>query len=99
MSRRLVLTGGIPIVGLIVLFAGLAFAARDLADVSIAYRGNDYAGGRIVSAAEAQGESAAPTDDRVDGLQVWVRATEEAVPTVVFLLRADGRFHRYERTG
>ena len=99
MSRRLLLTGGIPVLGLVVLFAGLGFAARDLADVSITYRGNEYVGGRIVAAADAEREAATPTDERVDGLQVWVRAADQAVPPVVFLLRPDGRFHRYERSG
>ena len=97
MSRRLLLTGGIPVLGLVVLFAGLALATRDLASLSIEYAGREYTGGRIVSAADAEAAAAAPTDERVDGLQVWLPAGGEAVPRVVFLLRADGRFHRYRR--
>lgn len=95
MSRRLLLTAGIPLVGLVVLFAGLALATRDLADVTVDFRGNEYVGGRVVSATDAEREAAAPTDERVNGLQVWLRASEEATPAVLFLLRADGRFHRY----
>ncbi len=97
MSRHLILTGGIPVIGLVVLFAGLALATRDLADVSIEYAGREYTGGRVVSAADAAAAGAAPTDERVGDLQVWLPASEEAVPRVVFLLRADGRFRRYTR--
>jgi hypothetical protein len=97
MSRRLLLTGGIPVVGLIALFAVLALATRDLADVTIAYGGQQYNGGRIVPAGEAAAAGAQPTDERVGELQVWVPPAGAAAPPVVFLLRADGRFHRYER--
>jgi hypothetical protein len=98
MTRRLVLTAGIPIIGLVVLFAGLALATRDLAAVTIEYRGEAYTGGRVVSADAAAAEQATPTDERVGALQVWIPAGTGAVPALVFLLRADGRFHRYERS-
>lgn len=99
MSRRLLLTGGIPILGLIFLFAGLALATRDLADVSVTYDGHDYTGGRIVAASEAAREGAAPTGERIDGLQVWVPQPQTPAQPVLLLLRADGRFHRYELEG
>lgn len=97
MSRRLLLTGGIPVLGLIALFAGLALATRDLADVSISYAGQQYTGGRVVPAADASAAGAQPTDERVNELQVWVPPAGLTVSPVVFLLRADGSFHRYER--
>ncbi len=94
MSRRLLLTAGIPIVGLVALTGALALATRDLADVRIVYAGNSYTGGRVVTPAEVG--DAVPTDERIDGLQVWVPRPSEAAAPLVFLLRADGRFHRYE---
>lgn len=95
MSRRLLLTGGIPILGLIFLFAGLALATRDLADLSVAYAGREYTGGRVVSASEARSGELVPTETRIDGLQVWLRTASAAVPPVLYLQRGDGRFHRY----
>jgi len=97
MSKRLLLTGGIPVLGLIALFAGLALATRDLADVTITYAGQEYNGGRIVPAADATAGGAQPTDERINELQVWLPPAGPAAPEIVFLLRADGRFHRYER--
>lgn len=94
MSRRLLLVAGIPLIGLVVLFAGLALATRDLADLRVEYAGNEYTGGRVVSAAEAG--DVVPTDERIDGLQVWVPRPDAATAPAVFLLRADGRYHRYE---
>jgi hypothetical protein len=94
MSRRLLLTAGIPLVGLVALLAGLALATRDLAEVRVEYAGNAYTGGRVVPAAEAG--DVVPTDERLNGLQVWVPRPAEAAAPAVFLLRADGRFHRYE---
>jgi hypothetical protein len=96
MSRRLLLTGAIPILGLVALFAGLALSTRDLADVRIEYAGNAYVGGRVVSAAEAARDDVVRTDERVDGLQVWVPRPREAAAPLVYLLRPDGRYHRYE---
>lgn len=95
MSRRLLLTAGIPILGLVALGAVLALAARDLADLRIEYAGNTYTGGRVVPADEAG--DLVPTDERIDGLQVWVPRPAEAAAPAVYLLRPDGRFHRYER--
>ena len=95
MSRRLLFTGGIPILGLLVLFAGLALATRDLADVSVAYGGRAYTGGLIVSASEVGSDELLPTEARIDGLQVWVPRASGATPPVLYLQRADGRFHRY----
>ena len=51
MSRRLLLTGGIPILGLLSLFAGLALVTRDLADPSVTYAAREYTGGAVVSMA------------------------------------------------
>lgn len=99
MSRRLVLTGGIPILGLLALFAGLALATRDLADPTVAYGGREYTGGRLVSAAEAGRDALLPTEERIDGLQVWVPRDAAASPPVIYLQRADGRFHRYRLAG
>jgi hypothetical protein len=99
MSRRLLFTGGIPILGLLVLFAGLALATRDLADVTVAYAGREYTGGLVVSAAEAGGDELLPTEIRVDGLQAWVPRAAAGPPPVLYLLRADGRFHRYRLAG
>ena len=92
MSRRLLLTGGIPILGLLLLFAGLALATRDLADPSVAYAGREYTGGGVVSVGT---EELVPTETRLDGLQVWVPRIPVAVPAAVYLQRPDGRFHRY----
>ena len=72
MSRRLLLTGAIPILGLVALFAGLALATRDLAEVRIEYGGNAYTGGRVVSPAAAAGGGHGPERERVEGLQVGV---------------------------
>jgi hypothetical protein len=100
MSRRLLFTGGIPVLGLLVLFAGLALATRDLADVAVAYEGREYTGGLVVSAAEAGSDELLPTERRIDGLQVWVpRASGATPPPVLYLQRADGRFHRYRSAG
>jgi hypothetical protein len=99
MSRRLLYTGGIPILGLLLLFAGLALATRDLADPSVTYAGREYTGGRVVAAAEAPREALLPTEVRVDGLQVWVERAAAAPPPVLYLQRADGRFHRYTLGG
>lgn len=99
MSRRLLLTGVIPILGLLVLFAGLALATRDLADPSLRYAGRQYTGGRVVAAAEAGRDALLPTETRVDGLQLWVPGGAPAPPPVVYLQRADGRFHRYRLAG
>ena len=99
MSRRLLLTGGIPILGLLVLFAGLALATRDLADPSVGYAGREYTGGRVVAAAEVGRGTLVPTETRVDGLQLWVPRAAAAPPPVVYLQRADGRFHRYRLAG
>ncbi len=95
MSRRLLFIGGIPILGLLVLFAGLALATRDLADVSVAYAGREYTGGLVVSASEADDERLLPTESRIDGLQVWLPGAPAATPQFLYLQRADGRFHRY----
>jgi hypothetical protein len=94
MSRRLLLTAGIPIVGLVALAGALALASRDLTDLRVQYGGNSYTGGRVVPAAEAG--DLVPTDERIGGLQVWVPRPAEAAASTVYLLRADGRFHRYE---
>jgi hypothetical protein len=94
MSRRLLLTAGIPILGLVALGAALALATRDLADLRVEYAGSSYTGGRVVAAAEAG--DVVPTDERIGGLQVWVPRPSEAAAPAVYLLRADGRFHRYE---
>ncbi len=83
--------------GVIALFAGLALATRDLVDVTITYAGQQYSGSRVVPAADATAVGAQPTDARVNELQVWVPPAGPVAPEVVFLLSADGRFHRYER--
>ncbi|HWN22645.1 MAG TPA: hypothetical protein VNP93_11775 [Gaiellaceae bacterium] len=92
MSRRLLYTGGIPILGLLLLFAGLALVTRDLADPSVTYAGREYTGGAIVTVAS---DELVPTELRLDGLQVWLPRIAVAVPPTIYLQRADGRFHRY----
>ena len=99
MSRRLLLTGGIPILGLLLLFAGLALATRDLADPSVTYAGREYNGGRVVSAAEVGRVELLPTETRVNGLQAWVPRAAAVPPPVVYLQRGDGRFQRYRLAG
>ena len=93
MSRRLLLTGGIPILGLLLLFAGLALVTRDLADPSVTYAAREYTGGTVVSMGT---DELVPTELRIDGLQVWVPRIPVAAPPTIYLLRPDGRFHRYE---
>jgi hypothetical protein len=92
MSRRLLFTGGIPILGLLLLFAGLALLTRDLADPSVTYAGRAYVGGGVVTVSS---DDLVPTELRLDGLQVWVPRIAVAIPPAIYLQRADGRFHRY----
>lgn len=93
MNVRLFIIAGIPILGLIVLLAALGIGGRELAERTIEYRGEQYTGPVVASQREVDGAGAEPTDDRLQGKQVF--AEDRTPPRALFLLRTDGRFDAY----
>lgn len=97
MSTRLAVTLAIPLVGLLVLLAGIAFLADE--GLTLEYRGVQYVGGELLERAPstgARGAEAVPTDDTVGGRQVWL-TTLEHPEYDLYLQLPDGRFQGFRR--
>jgi hypothetical protein len=91
-STRLAVTLAIPVVGLLVLLAGIAFLADE--GLTLEYRGVQYVGGEVLE--RAPGAEAVPTDDTVGGRQVWL-TTLEHPEYDLYLQLPDGRFQGFRR--
>ena len=93
MNARLFVIAGIPIVGVLILLVGLGLAGREVSDRTVEYRGERYIGSVLATQAEVDDAGARPTDDRLDGKQVF--AEQRTPPRALFLLRLDGRYDAY----
>ncbi|HWG56325.1 MAG TPA: hypothetical protein VNT58_07370 [Gaiellaceae bacterium] len=93
MNAKLLITAGIPIVGLLILVAGLGLAGREVSERTLEYRGERYTGRVLATQEEVDRTAAIATDDRVDGKQVF--AERRRPSRVLFLLRPDGRYDAY----
>ena len=96
MTRRMLITVLLPVVGLLVLLGAIAVAARQQTTVS--YHGRPYEAAGALQPSEVSALGLEPTDERLGQRQVWLAPSAAAQPKTLYLQLADGRFQVYERT-